>query len=305
MNTAPVDSHSTDPLFQAREDARRRRAAEAAPPEVRRRLRAAASAPRATPVEIAFLADYGVPVEALRYAATLAVRQGVSADAVLLAEGIVAEEVFYRALAKDLGVDFLDGAFDVAPGALATARLGYVRLREAARVRWLFAPVGAQIFRLMSVARAAKGRPLFAVTTRSRFIEALRRASSEDVVRAARLSTERVDQDLCVRASLGRRPLALATFALALIVASLFSPLEPASLTMACLLAGAFLASVILRLAACAASFEPEAGVDRIDDARLPVYTVIVALYKEAAVARQLARALDRFDYPVLGSKHT
>jgi hypothetical protein len=295
MSMAPVDSPPADPHFQAIEDARSRRP-QFPPAEARR---PAVPPPRAIPVEIAFLEDYGVPREALHYAAGLARRQGVSADAVLLAEGVVAEEIFYRALADHLGVQFLDGEFDVAPGGVSTAGQGYVRLREGSESpRWLFAPSGAQIFRLMSVARAAKGRPRFAVTTPSRFVEALRRATAGDVVRAAAHSAERVDPDLCVRGSFGRAPLAVATLALALAIGTLFSSHEAASTTAAFVFAGAFLASVLLRLLACASSFVPEPDADPLDDARLPVFTVVVALYKEAAVARQLARALDRFDYP-------
>ena len=63
--------------------------------------------PRPLPTEIAFLAGFGVPMALLQYAAKLARRQGVSADAALLGEGLVDEEVFYRALADHLRVDFL------------------------------------------------------------------------------------------------------------------------------------------------------------------------------------------------------
>lgn len=297
MSIGSVDRFSPAPP-QRREDAR-----------ISRRRPQASSAPagaRPLPVEIAFLTDFGVPVEALHYAAALARRQGVTADAALLAEGVVPEEVFYRALAAHLGVPYVDADIDVAPWALATASRGYLRLRETENgLRWLFAPAGAEIFRLMSAARVAKGRPLFAVTTRARFTEALRGADPVDVARAASFSAERVDRDLCVRGSLRRKPLAIATAAFVVLVASLFAPWKAASLAAAFTLGAGFLASVLLRLFACAASFEPYPRAEWIDDARLPVYTIVIALYKEAAVARQLARAIDRFDYPVLGSKHT
>lgn len=53
------------------------------------------STPGALPPEIAFLLSFGVPAALLQYAATLARRQGVSADAALLAEGLVSEDSFY------------------------------------------------------------------------------------------------------------------------------------------------------------------------------------------------------------------
>ncbi|WP_424361646.1 glycosyltransferase [Methylocystis parvus] len=300
MSMASVDPFPVDPFSRAREEARSRQRGPADPaPSTRRFAAVRDSVPRPPPVEIAFLLNYGVPVEALHYAASVARRQGVSADAVLLAEGIVAEEVFYRALADHLRVRFIAEAFDLAPGAFGTAGQGYAPLRVGKDgLRWLFAPAGTEIFRLMSVARAAKGRPLFAVTTRTRFLSALRDAYPPEAARAASFSAERVDKDLCVRGSLKRAPLALASAVLFGLVACLFLPFEAASLPAAFILAAAFLSSVFLRLGACAASFREEPAPPFIEDARLPVYTVVIALYKEAAVARQLARAIDRFDYP-------
>ena len=303
MSTASVDSFSVAGPSPRGDDPRGPERRRGPANDFRAGAKRAASretrgSPAAIPVEIAFLSDYGVPQEALHYGGVLARRQGVSADAALIAEGIVAEETYYRALAAHLGVAFLEGAMEIAPGGFATAGRGYARLRDGGGVIWLFAPTGAEVFRLMSVARAAKGRPLFAVTTRTRFLEALRRADPTDAARAAAYSAERVDRDLCVRGSLRRKPFALAVAAFALVTFCLVSPFQPAALASALFLAVAFLASVFLRLFALAASFEARDGVPWIEDARLPTYTIVIALYKEAAVARQLARAIDRLDYP-------
>lgn len=293
--------HSADPSPRSWEEARfaRRRSPSEPAPAARRGSRRSESAPRPPAVEIAFLGNYGVPLEVLNYATAMARRQGVSADAVLLAEGLVAEEVFYRALADHLRVAFVEDDIALAAGAFATAELGYAPLCESAGgLRWLFAPAGAEIFRLMSVVRAARGRPLFALTTRKRFAEALRGARRVEVARAASLSAEHADRELCVRGSLRRRPLALATGIVFAVAASLFAPWEGLRLLSAFIFACAFLSSVLLRLLACAASAGAKDEIGWIDDARAPVYTVVVALYKEAAVVRQLARAIDRFDYP-------
>ena len=59
---------------------------------------------RPPPVEIAFLTRHGVAPEALVRVAALARRQGVSADRALIAEGILSESRFYRAIAAELGV---------------------------------------------------------------------------------------------------------------------------------------------------------------------------------------------------------
>lgn len=306
MSKASVDHFCFDPDLRDRDDQRAaplfrrpKSPADGTSSDGRRASLGSETASRAPPVEISFLLDHGVPRDALNEAAALARRQGVSADAALLAEGLVEEKLFYRALAQTLGVAFIDEKIELAPGALATAGLGYVRLRDRRDgVRWLFAPSGTQIFRLKSVARAAKGRPLFGIATRTRFSEALREAYPRVAVHAASHSAEQIDGDLCVRGSLMRKPLACATAALICIVASLFAPFEAANLAAAFGLAAAFLASVVLRLGACASSAVGAENERWIEDARLPVYTVVLALYKEAAVAPQLARAIDRFDYP-------
>ncbi len=303
MSLAPVDSFASS-ATQIKDDLRlfeRRRAPPPDSPLARRQtLGRPAAAARATPVEIAFLANYGVPEEALQYAAATARRQGVCADEALLAEGIVPEDVFYRALADYLDVEFIDHPVELAASSVVTANRGYARLRNAPRgVLWLFAPSGSGVFRLMSAARAAKGRPLFAVTTRTRFIEAVRRANPADAARSAAFLAERVDNELCVRGCLRRRPLSYLIFALFALVACLFAPFTFARLGCELFLAGAFLANVFLRLFACAASFEARDAVGRLNaDAQLPIYTLVIALYKEAAVVRQLARAIDRLDYP-------
>jgi len=131
----------------------------------RRAIEDQAAAPASRPplpVEIAFLAAYGVPEVLLQYASALARRQGVAADAALLAEGLVSEETYYRSLAAHLGVVFLDAEFDVAPlaDAAATAARGYARLFDHPRgLQWLFAPSGAGVARLIGAARAAKATP--------------------------------------------------------------------------------------------------------------------------------------------------
>ena len=53
-----------------------------------------------------------------------------------------------------------------------------------------------------------------------------------------------------------------------------------------------------LRLAACVASLAPDEPESELAYDRLPIYTIVVPLYREARVAPQIARAIDRLDYP-------
>lgn len=259
------------------------------------------------PVEIAFLADRGAPLSALRRAARVARQQGVSADRALLAEQILDETVFYRLLAAELGVAFFGEACDLAPDSRATLDAGYARLRAPRDgALWLFAPEGPQILRLMTVARReSAASPRFAITTRSALRDGVRRTMGPEAARQAAFSAERIDPELCARDSLRARwPLIIASAGVALLLAGLLGPVPGVALICALILGAGFMASAALRLLACAASFAQvrreacETALPALEDHLLPEFTVIVALYREARVAPQLVRAVESFDYP-------
>jgi glycosyltransferase XagB len=286
-------------------DRRRAEGAEASsfPPNARAREGSAPEkpAPRPLPQEIDFLTAFDVPGEVLHYAVAQARRQGVSADMALLAEGLMEEESFYRLLAAHLGVQFLEQGFDLAlpDDAFAAADLGYAPLApNSSELRWLFAPQGAALHMLIGAARGKNSRPLFAVTTRRNFLEALEQEPLRRAAAAAPFCAERADSELCARGALGRGGAALAALIAALPLACLFLPYEPAALGAALLLAALFLLSVFTRLLAAAASFERDERNFEIGDAELPVYSIIAPLYREAAVVRQLSSAVDSLDYP-------
>ena len=228
-------------------------------------------------------------------------RSWFSADAALLGEGLVDEEVFYRALADHLRVDFLSQAFEIEPPAdpMRAAAQGYARLAANPEgLVWLFAPQGEAIVRLIGATRATNGRPLFAITTPKRFVVAARWEALQLAAVAAPSCAERADPTLCVRRALNRRSVAVAVTANAGLLVALFLPYPALALAAALPLAAAFLSAVFLRLFACAQSFEREKRGAPLADAQLPVYTLIVPLYREARVTLQLARAIDRLDYP-------
>lgn len=259
------------------------------------------TAGRPLPVEIAFLASHGVPSVVLHYAAALAHRQGASADAVLIGEGLVGEETFYRALAAHLGAFYLDESADLAPGGdlAADAERGLARLADNAQgLRWLLAPRGEEISRLIGVARAAQGRPLFAIAAPSALGAALRRAHRRELADFAAHAAERAASGRGAR-QIARKTLVAGGLAGAALLAGLCAVLGPAASSfVAALLGLSFLANIFLRLAACRASFAEAAAAPDLADADLPVYTILVALYLEAPVARQLAKAIDRLNYP-------
>jgi cellulose synthase/poly-beta-1,6-N-acetylglucosamine synthase-like glycosyltransferase len=308
MNIIQIDHFSNPSSSRSEEMAplRLRREAFARTVQARRAIRSTVgasdtTAPRPLPVEIAFLATQEIPLALLQYAAALARRQGVSADSALIAEGLIGEETFYRGLAAYLDAPFLDEDAKASPADAATLDAGrqFVRLVDDAHgLRWLFAPRGEAIGRLIDATRCADGRPLFAITTPSRFLAALRSASPQDLARRAAFSAERSDRDLCVRRALRPKTLAIAIIGNAALLAGLHGPFEPISIAAAIVYAAAFFSAACLRLFACAASFDATERAPALADAKLPHYSIVIALYREACVVRQLTRAIDDIDYP-------
>ena len=143
---------------------------------------------------------------------------------------------------------------------------------------WLFAPRGAEIVRLDGGLSRSAGRPLFAITTPALLEEALRRASAGALTGAAAHSVERILPHLCVRR-------ALASGApVGFILGGRLGGAGVASGSGLGRAAGpAFLASVLLRIYACAHARRAARRARRLStEAALPIYSVIVALYREA-----------------------
>jgi len=109
----------------------------------------------ALPVEIGFLADYGLSPDTLRDAAMIAELTGVTADAALLKHGLVEELLFYRALAAELRLPFLT-APRLSPGARYPESLltGLAPLADGSG--FVMAPQGEILARLLKGGRPAR-----------------------------------------------------------------------------------------------------------------------------------------------------
>ncbi|WP_159728882.1 glycosyltransferase family 2 protein [Methylosinus sp. Ce-a6] len=259
----------------------------------------APGAGRPLPAEIAFLAAHGAPLVMLQYGATIARRQGVAADVALIAEGLIPEERFYRILATELRVPYLEAPPALEPSASLErdVGLGYARFAEESKgLRWLFAPRGDEIGRLVGVTRSAAGRPLFAITAPSLFEKALRRSSARRLAAAAAYSVERVEPELAARRALsGFAPNVFVLANLVLLAAWLTPAL---SLPVSTLLALLFLGNVGLRLHLCAMRGRARETAPALTERDLPLYSIVVALYREADIVPQLVEAIAGLDYP-------
>jgi cellulose synthase/poly-beta-1,6-N-acetylglucosamine synthase-like glycosyltransferase len=258
-----------------------------------------AERPDGLPPELAFLAAEGVAPEKLAYAARRACDQGVGADEFLIAEGLIEETIYYRALARRLNCPYIERAAALAPGFdyQAAMRASVARVdvgREG--FDWLMAPRGAQIRAVLAMGGAARRIAICPPRVFSALVRAkARQALADD----ASFSLSRADPRLSANAPQLRWS-SLVSLLLCLAILGGVLALSTAMLLAASLLLSAlFLGGAYVRLCAYAASRRargPPPPVLR--DRDLPSYTIIAPMYREASVAAQFLRAINALDYP-------
>jgi len=252
---------------------------------------------RAAALEARALAAIGVPAPLIADAAAQARWIGAPLDATLLAGRGIDEDAFYRALAARLGVPFLTRPvrLDAQADYGAAAAAGVAQLaRQTPDARWLVAPRGRTIAALLALPDASG----LAITTPRRFGSWLRASAREQIAEDAALRLHQIEPRLSARAGPSRAT-RLASAALLAVCAGLAAlwPQIAAFLTWT-LLTVAFSMATATRLFTAAAASLPEAGSAPPADRDLPVYTIVVPLYREADVAGALIGALERLVYP-------
>lgn len=253
------------------------------------------------PAEIAFLALHGIAPGLLRQATSLAEATGVSVDEAILKHGLVDEDSFYRALARETALPFLAGevAVDVRARFPASILAGIAPLaHNHAGARFALAPRGDSLVRLVD--RRVPFEPGLAIVTPS----ALRRGVFQ--ARAASIAARAAHELPQVRPHLSYRDGASASQIAALLTATAIGAVlvtevpEPTVAVLAFLAAPIFLGMVVLRLAAVCERIGtgPPCPPRRRDARSLPVYTIIVPLYRERRVLARLLAAIEGLDYP-------
>ncbi len=254
---------------------------------------------RTVPREIGFLLDYGAPAPTLALAADRAHALGVAPDVALIGEGLVREEFFYRALADRLGVPFHVGAASLDP-ATSPARalsLGLVYLTRLTPYRAIAAPRGTALKFFIDAAENGRTIEGLAITSPRRLAALVRVELGREIADQAAHRLESLDPSLSARGEITRaQTLVAAGFGLALIALAGAAPWVARAVTSG-LLWTLFTCAVSLRFATTIAGGAPLA-VAALEDAELPVYTVLVALYREAAVVPKLVAGLEGLDYP-------
>jgi len=252
------------------------------------------------PIEIAFLAEVDVDQAMLCWAARRARYQGVGADELLIAEGLISEEFYYRALARRLNCPCIDADVALAPGFDYRAALRACIARADPNREpydWVLSPRGRQVGELLRMSGAPRRR--IALCPPKRFSALVRDAGRRALADDASFALARAEPRLSACApQLRWSNFVFVVTSLGLmggIMAAWSNAFDIASLILSSLFCG----GVYVRLCATAASYlDPAPETARLRDADLPMYTIIAPMHREAAVAAQFVMALRAIDYP-------
>src|SRR3972149_2788459 len=254
------------------------------------------------PIELAALKPYVDPA-LFEAAARRAVLLQIGGDEVVRAHGLLPPDEITEALAEHLGLEIDPLDDDAQPdseGILQAAKTGVLRrIASDGRARITVAPRGSGIARLAAALerdpRLGEGLRLASPTRLSAYV---RRVGATELAREAALGPHRRRPAL---SAAERGSLSLHVFAGLIAAAALVLGLiSPTALLLATegFLGAAFLAWIALRLRACFVrpdEIEPLRAPERA----LPIYTIVVPLYREAHIVPRLVAALRRLDYPL------
>ncbi len=229
-----------------------------------------------------------------------------SLEAELIAAGPVRSDIYYEALAETLGLAFLrqlDAGRIVDMAGLDTQLLQpqMVRLTSGTRPPiTAIVPMAARIAQLQeTLARQPALRNLLAVTTPRAMREAVWHAGAARRIRETTAGLFETAPEFSARVTFwGRQGFYTGAAICAAVFTAMLAP-ELAVVTLHLVLSALFVAALVIRLSALfgtaadgATSPAPPPAEPR------PVYSVFVALYREAEVVPQLIDHLDRLDWP-------
>ncbi|WP_375457620.1 hypothetical protein [uncultured Enterovirga sp.] len=259
------------------------------------------------PPELAILAGQGFAPDLLRRAALLAERWGVTGDEALIASGLAQADMVYRALAAAMRMPYLAEPFAVHPLARFPEAVlgGIVPLAEGQPATFAYAPRGTAF---AAFARAAPGRLAgLAICTPERLRTALFQARSVAIARSAAESLPRLRPDESFYDGVTPIQLVWMTGGAIAISFAAFAVGGGLRQALAMLMSLPFLGLTAIKLAAALERVQPPDSriPGRISDRDLPVYTLLVPLFRESRVLARLVGALATLDYPALWSKCT
>ncbi|MGE0678775.1 glycosyltransferase family 2 protein [Pseudolabrys sp.] len=242
----------------------------------------------------------------LTAAADRAGKVGVSADRVLVSSGAISDEDYVRALAERLDIAF--DALALTPRnwcPLDDSRLieaipaGIVPLRIGGELVYVVAPRGIAARRLTELSAGdPRWRKRIRLTTSEhlkRFVE----RHSADAIGARATDLLRTAMPQMSAAPRQRQTFRWKAALVAALTAAAIAIQPHTSMTaIEALLALMFIAWIVMRLVGAMMRLPGERRQVRIPDDTLPVYTIMVALYREASSVDGLIAAIRGLDYP-------
>ncbi len=244
------------------------------------------------------------PVGALAAAERRARDVGMTADHVVLASGLVSEEHYARAFAQKLGLAFepLDDlpreACPVDDDRLVDAGVSGLLPRIAdEELTLIVAPRGIAARRLCTLAQGSSElRRRLRVTTAARLRRFVDRHANAALGRRAAFRLLHVRPELS--AGGGRRRLWPVLVAALLVCGMAIAAPQLLATVIGIVFSAVFLGWIALRAIGLLGAIVPSHNLPRRPEAMLPVYTVIVALYRETGAVAQLIASLDALDWP-------
>lgn len=270
-------------------------------------------AAEALPLDVAFLHRYGVGLPVLHRAASRAKLHDVTAAKALIATGAISEDGYYWCVAYELGLEFASETPVTEEPFLNTpnpADLERMLRKVAVDGETRTFHIAPDMRHAASFKQFLERRPhlrsRLRVTTPSANRKALEKRSEQSLLRSSIDRLANISPDLSARQVI---TVSQAIFVLLLLQAlaliAFFSSgwvvlalhLTATMLYISCVLFRCYAAFAVNFKARRPAPFWKEI-IDREGDGELPVYSVLIALYKEEGQVDDLVTALAKLDWP-------
>jgi glycosyltransferase XagB len=263
------------------------------------------SLPEALQAEISELEAIDIGMPCLRKAARSALANRTTIESELIACGWLQESTYYRAIARALGLPYIDVIADGAVadhGKLDSQLISTRSVRLSHAWRAPLTAIVPEASRLADLRRSLVRHPglksSLAITSPSTIRAAVWRAGASRRVRDTVTSLYQTLPWFSAFVVFQGNQGFYAGVALSLVIAGLLIG-EAAGEVMHIFFSLFYLATLLLRSGAVLRTARKRASIPTPhNDVHLPVYTVVVALYREAPVAGQLVAALKRLDWP-------
>ena len=256
--------------------------------------------------EVPVLQELGIAKPLLARMAERAIANGTTVEQELLCDGLVDEETYYAALARMLRLPYLR-VIDASRVTVATCfdsqlvRPTTVRLTHPQRPpKTLIVPEARLIPALRKILeRHPVLRQSLAIVSASRMRAACWQADSTTRVEGAVRTLFETHPRFSARIVFSGNQGFYAGAAMALAAALLVVETAATMLVLHVVLSHLYFLALVLRITALfQRRTRPVCLTSLPQDEPLPVYTVMVALYREAAMAEQLARSFNRLNWP-------